>query len=150
MTALAACLLVMSPAGAGAEAGAGFEPGATQASWDGNTVVVRFRETGLAPGADSTILIQATGVGRGQCVRDGVTLLTTQSSATATDVADYTADAGGTINGDRTLYVTVGVPVVSGLDCTMVVTRTISITLRDLRTGATYEMAGPAISGGPA
>lgn len=145
-TALAACLVAASPAGASDNVNAArFVPEATTASWDGNVVRVSFRETGLAPGAESTIFIQATGVVDGACIRnDGVTLLTTRSSATATDIADYTADGGGTIDGTRNLQLSVGVPVVSGLDCTMVVTRSFTVTLRDFRTGATFTIAGLA------
>jgi len=121
---------------------------ADSASWDGATVHVSFREVGLDANALASISIEATGVADAVCVKNGVALFTTRSTATSSDVSDYQASADGTASGARDLKLTVGVPVVQGLDCTMEVTRTFTVMVHDRNTGATDVLNGHVASSG--
>jgi len=121
-------------------ANAHFIPEASSAAWNGDTVTVTFREDGLGAGTQAAIRVDARGSIDGTCSKGDAVLIATHSSATVTDLSEYQADSAASVTVSRQLAMTVRPPVVSGLDCTMRITRTFSVSLRDIGTGATLEL----------
>lgn len=131
-------VLVTGPAPAWA-ASAQFVAEASTATWDGETVRVTFVETGVEPGT-TTIAVEASGTVDASCRQDDNVLISTHSSAAVTDVSDYPSDTDATVRGTRELALSVSVPTISGLACTLHVVRSLTVVLRDLDTGATLVL----------
>jgi len=123
-------------------AAAHFVPEASGATWNGEVVTVTFLEVGVEAGATTTIAVRTTGTVHAVCEKDATVVLSTQSSATATEVSDYSTGPDGTVTATRELALAVRPPIVEGLDCTMRVTRTVAVFLYDLDTGATLSIPG--------
>lgn len=134
------CVLSVGQSPAWAASAAQFDPAASSATWDGDTVRVTFLETGVPPGSTSTIAIEATVTVDAVCRQDDNVQVSIHSSATATDVSEYPSGADATIRGSREFAVTVPLPTISGLGCTTQITRTLTVVLRDLDTGATLVL----------
>lgn len=122
-------------------AAARFVPEASNATWDDAAVTVTFREIGAPPNGTTSIAVEATGTIETVCRQDGAVRVSIRSSASAAEVSDYPVDGDGTVDGNRRLAVMVQRPVVSGLNCTPQETRTLTVVLRDLVTGATHVIA---------
>lgn len=119
---------------------------AVSARWDDDVLTVTFLEVGLEPGATTTISTTARNVADGVCEKDGGVRISVRVSASAQDVSDYRAVNDGSVAGERVFTLSVHAPVAPGLDCTMDVTRSFSLALRDLTTGATKEIHGEHMS----
>lgn len=137
----AAAVQAAPVAAAPAPAAPAFEPAASGFTWDGQTVTVRFREIGLEPGSTTTIAVEATATLEVTCRQAGTVLLTIRASSSAADVSQYQADALGTVTGSRQLGLALQSPTVVGLPCAIEEVRTVTVTLRDLETGAVLVLS---------
>jgi hypothetical protein len=113
-----------------------------KASWNGDVLTVSFRETGLEPGAATTISVMARGTVDAVCKRAGNVVMYAHATGTVKDVSDYTAANDGSVDGVRVLNLSVSIPAAQSLDCTLAAIRLFSVALRDLTTGATAEIHG--------
>jgi hypothetical protein len=129
-------------------AGASFVPDATSASWDGSVVQVTFREIGVAPGGTTTVSAQATGTVDVECRQGSLVLVRVHATSSVDGSTDAVASDAGTVDGTLTLALVVGAPGVSGLGCQPHETRTVSVILRDLTTGASLVVDAAAGTGG--
>jgi len=127
-------------------ADARFVPEASSATWDGTIVTVAFTEVGVEPLSTTTVAVSATATIEAVCRQDEVVVVSTRSSATSTNVSDYPADVSGTVTATRELGVTVRVPTLTGLPCSTEVTRTLVVTLHDLRTEAVLVIPGQPVT----
>ena len=148
VVALGVVVALLSTGGTAAwAADAYFVPEASGATWDGETLAVTFREVGVEPETTTTMAVAATGTVDFVYRRYDEMVVSTSSSATVTDVADHPADRDGTVTAVRDLALVVQPPTIVGLPCTVEVTRTVTVTLHDLDTGAVLVVTGPT---GPA
>ncbi|MDP9796681.1 hypothetical protein J2S43_005193 [Catenuloplanes nepalensis] len=117
----------------------------TFATWDGTLLKVEFRETGAAPWSTGPVSIRATGHIDVTCVGGGVSL-TSQASAETEVVSEHRADGSGVRVGEQVIGLAVQPPVITGLDCRPTLSRSFTVTVQDLATGAVQTLAGPATS----
>ncbi|GAB7042833.1 MULTISPECIES: hypothetical protein [Catenuloplanes] len=117
----------------------------TFATWDGKLLTVTFRETGAKPWSTGPVSIRATADVDVTCVGGGVSL-SSQASAETEVVAEHRADGSGVRAGEQVIGLSVQQPGITGLDCRPTLTRTFTVTVRDLATGAVQTLAGPATS----
>jgi hypothetical protein len=76
------------------------------------------------------------------CKNAGTIVLSVHATATVRDVSDYTTADDGSVDGVRALDLSVSIPATQGLDCILAATRSFSVALRDLTTGATTKIHG--------
>lgn len=117
------------------------------ATWDGNLIKVKFRETGAKPWSTGLVSIRATGTVDVVCVGGGVSLNSQASSETEV-VAEHKADGSGVRAGEQVVAFSVQPPVITGLDCKPTLARSFTVTVQDLSTGAVQTLAGPASNTG--
>lgn len=141
---LATGLLAAGPAHAATPKPA-FAVDKTFATWDGTLLKVEFRETGAKPRSAGLVSIRATGNVDVTCVGGGVSL-SSQASAETEVVSEHRADGSGVRTGEQVIGLSVQPPVITGLDCRPTLTRTFTVTVQDLATGAVQTLAGPATS----
>ncbi|MDR7273731.1 hypothetical protein [Catenuloplanes atrovinosus] len=122
-----------------------FTAGRTTAVWDGTLLKVEFRETGTKPWSTGLVSIRATGNVDVTCVGGGISL-SSQASAQTEVVSEHRADGSGVRTGEQVIGLSVQAPVITGLDCRPTLSRTFSVTVQDLATGAVQTLAGPATS----
>jgi hypothetical protein len=148
VVALGVLVALLSAGGTAARAAdAYFVPEASGVTWDGEALTVTFREVGVEPGTTTTVAVEATGTVESVCRQADEVVVSTTSSATVTDVADHPADPDATVTALRDLALIVQPPTIVGLPCTVEITRTVTVTLHDLDTGAVLVVTGPT---GPA
>lgn len=124
-----------------------FVPEATAAEWDGEILTVTFREVGLPAGATTTVSVAGEGVAEAVCGHDDEVYFSLHSHSAATDESAYPVAPDG--SADSTVVLRLGAQVAfDGLDCTAAVSRSFSVTVRDLDTGASVYVSGPATSCG--
>jgi hypothetical protein len=75
-------------------------------------------------------------------------VIVTRSSSTVTETSEFQTNADGTVTGTRELSLVVKPPVISGVSCTTELTRTFTVTLHDLQTGAVLVISGRATKSG--
>jgi len=140
-------LSFMMVTGTARASGAGFVRGATYALWDGTTLTVVFREAGLTPGVDTTVMVEGNGTVDGACRKSGKILFTTHSEASVVDFSSYPVSDAGTADGNRVYTLSLSVPKVRGVDCVMETSQRYSVTLHDLVTDAVLVIEGDTTPG---
>src|SRR5512142_3022199 len=120
-----------------------FIPEATTAAWDGEVLTVTFREVGLVAGARTTVSVAGEGVAEAICGGNDRVLFSLHSYSAVTDESAYPVGADGTADSTVVLRLAAQVAV-EGLDCSPAVSRSFSVTVRDLDTGASVYVSGPA------
>lgn len=146
---LAVCLAFVGPAHA-ANGNAHFIKSATGASLSGSSLVVNFKEAGLASGAVETIQTTASATTTYECVNNGghnpsasnKTTTVSQLSQTGT----FTADKNGNLVGSQTLSppsaADLGFTCPSGQTVTFVGVSYSDVMITDLTSGASFAIPG--------
>lgn len=153
IVASAAAPLVLVAASSAAQAGGNghFIKSATSASMSGSSLVVTFKEAGLASGAVETITTTATAATTYECVNGGGKNPAASNKHTynvaASTSGTFTADKNGNLVGSQTLSPasasTLGFSCPSGQTVTFVSISYSHITLTDTTSGATVTFSGP-------
>ena len=128
-----------------ADAKPAFVAGKTTATWDGSLLKVEFRETGAKPWSTGLVSIRAAGHIDVTCVGGGVSIDTEASSETEV-ISEHRADGSGVRAGEQVVGLSVQPPVITGLNCRPTLSRSFTVTVQDLATGAMQTLAGPAPS----
>jgi hypothetical protein len=136
-----AALLGTGTAARGAPA-AHFVPEASGAVWNGDVVTVTLREVGLQRDTVTTIAVEVTGTVDAVCRKADAVVVSSGASATVLDSTRHRTGDDGTVTATIQLALVVRTPVITGLDCTMSVTRALTVVLRDLDTGASLTFPG--------
>jgi hypothetical protein len=139
--------LVATPALAGSPH---FIKNATSGSLDGSSLVVSFKEAGLASGSTETITINADELVTYECVNGGSknpsasNKTTTQTHGSAS--GNFTADKNGNVIGSLTLAVatadSIGFSCPPGQVTTLVSVTYSNVVLTDSTSGATIGLSG--------
>lgn len=123
-------------------AAAYFVPEATRAVWDGDVLTVTFREAGLVADAVTTVSVSGEAAADAVATRDDEVIFSLHSHSAVADESAYPVGADGTADSTVVLRLTAQVAALDGIDCTMNVNHSFSVTVRDLDTGAVLHMSG--------
>ncbi|WP_430298482.1 hypothetical protein [Sinomonas sp. B1-1] len=152
VAALSAALLLSTTPASAAVGNAHFVNGGTDAAASGSSLVVHFKEAGLASGSTEYITTTADASVTYECVNGGShnpsasNKTTTQTTVTAPP-QPFTADKNGNVTGTQTLSVptaqSLGFSCPKGQTMTLVSVAYTGVTLTDTTSGATTAFTGP-------
>ncbi len=124
-----------------------FAPEATVARWDGETLIVQFREVGLATRTATTVSVLGEGTADTVYEHDDEILCSLHSEVSVTDEALYPVSDDGTTGSTLVLHLAAHVSAAGWSGAMATVRRSFFATVRDLDTGAVAYLSGPASAG---